>query len=353
MNRKIVGALAALLAAGVLGGCGGQEDTTLKNMDVDRYVTLGEYMGLEVTVDPIAVDETEVETLVRDVYNNNVTLENGGITDRAVENGDTVNIDYEGKKDGVAFDGGTASGSLLTIGSGRFIDGFEEGLIGVTPGETVDLNLTFPENYSSSDLAGQDVVFTVTVNFILPQEMDDAVAASIGIEGVTNVEELRQYAYDYLYANAESTYNASLQNAVLEAFISECVFNEIPEELVEKYETVSRQNIEQQAAGYGLDGNTFTTYFYQMDLETFVSTYSEEAARQDIALQAVANREDLNIGDEELNEMLLEYANNAGYDTVEEYVGDTSLEDYREYFMYERVLQFLVDNASVGGQDGE
>ena len=96
-----------------------------------------------------------------------------------------------------------------------------------------------------------------------------------------------------------------------------------------------------------------TSYFYGMDVDTFVSTYSEEAVRQDIAMQAVANREGLNIDDEELNTTLLEYANNAGYDTVEEYVGDTSLEDYRDYLMYEKVLAFLTENAVVNQSTGQ
>ena len=352
MNRKAMAGIAAVLAAGILAGCSSAE-VPLKDMDVDSYVTLGKYKGIEVDIAPITVDETQLETLVREAYNSKVTLENGGITDRAVENGDTVNIDYEGKKDGVAFDGGTAQGSLLTIGSGRFIDGFEEGLIGVTPGETVDLNLTFPENYGSADLAGQDVVFTVTVNFILPQEMEDAVAASVGIEGVSTVEELRQYAYDFLYANAENSYNTELQNAVLDAFMESCVFEEVPQYMVEEYEAVTRESLEIQAESYGMDADTMTSYFYGMDVDTFVSTYSEEAVRQDIAMQAVANREGLNIDDEELNATLLEYANNAGYNTVEEYVGDTSLEDYRDYLMYEKVLAFLTENAVVNQGTGQ
>ena len=92
-----------------------------------------------------------------------------------VESGDTVNIDFEGKKDGVAFDGGTSQGYNLTIGSGSFIDGFEDGLIGVNVGDTVDLNLTFPEGYQNADLAGQDVVFTVTVNFICASNSSEMV----------------------------------------------------------------------------------------------------------------------------------------------------------------------------------
>lgn len=347
MNRKIKAVFAAFLAAGLLAGCGGKESGPLKDIDVDKYVTLGEYKGLEVEVKPVSVDEAEAASLVSNVYNSNVTAENGGITDRAVEEGDTVNIDYEGKKDGVAFEGGTAQGSLLTIGSGRFIEGFEEGLVGVTPGETVDLNLTFPENYGSADLAGQAVVFTVTVNFILPEEMSDQVVAGIGIENVGTVEELNQYAYDYLESMAQESYDNALKNAVMEVFMQNCVFDKVPESMIEKYEAAARESITAQAQSYGMDADTFTGYFYQSDFESFVTTYSEEAAKQDIALQAVANRENLNINDEELNATLLEYANNAGYDTVEEYVGDTSLEDYREYLLYDKVLQYLADNAKV------
>ena len=172
--------------------------------DVEQYVTLGEYKGLQVTVTEPAVDDATLETELESVYFANVTAENGGITDRAVAEGDTINLDYEGKKDGVAFSGGTAAGASLTIGSGQFIAGFEEGLVGVKPGETVDLDLTFPEEYHSADLAGQAVVFTVTVNYIQPTEMEDSVVAGMGIDNVTNLEELKQNVYDELYAQYDA-----------------------------------------------------------------------------------------------------------------------------------------------------
>lgn len=350
MKKKVMGILTAFLTAGVLAGCGKDAaDTPLKDLDVDKYVTLGVYKGVEVSMDPISVDTEQWDALVKDIYYNNasgVPVENG-IMDRAVETGDTVNIDYEGKKDGAAFAGGTAQGANLTIGSGKFIAGFEDGLIGVMPGETVDLDLTFPESYGSADLAGQAVVFTVTVNCIMPEEMDDAIVASIGIEGVTNGDELRQYVYDYLYENSEKSYNSTLRSYVMNAFIQNCVFEEIPDTLIEKYENLTRASIEEDAASYGMDGDTFTNYFYGMGLEEFAATYAEEAVKQDLAMQAVANREGLNIEDEELNTMLLSYAQSAGYDTIEEYVGETSVEDYRNYFLYDRVLDFLAENANI------
>lgn len=348
MKKKLVSILAVLTAVGMMTGCGNSDaDKALKDMNVDKYVTLGEYKGLEVSVDPISVADSDVESLMTGAYSNYVTAENGGIVDRAVAVGDTANIDYVGTKDGVAFDGGTAQGSNLTIGSGQFIDGFEDGLVGVMPGETVDLNLTFPENYHSTDLAGQEVVFTVTVNYIVPTDMQDEVVATMGIENVTTVEQLRQYAYDYLYSNAENTYNTRVENAVLDAFMNSCVFNEIPQDVIDKYAEMAKEGIDMQAQSYGMDAETFVSQAYGMEYEAFVEEYSQEASKQDIALQAVANKENLNMSDEELNATLQEYATNAGYETVEEFIGEADPQTYRDYLVCEKVLDFLVENAVV------
>lgn len=347
MNKRLVGILAAALIAGSLAGCGASDEgKALKDIKVDKYVTLGEYKGVEVAVAPASVDEAQLSELVDRVYNGSITIENGGFTDRAVENGDTVNIDYEGKKDGVAFDGGTASGAALTIGSGQFIDGFEEGLIGVMPGETVDLPLTFPAAYQSAELAGQDVVFTVTVNFIIPAKSDETVAA-IEIEGVTTEDGLNQYVYDYLYAQAESTYNSTLQGSVLEKIMENCTFEEMPGSMVADYEEQMRAGITQNAESVGVDVDTFTQYYYGADYETFVTNYAKEALRQDMVMQAIANQENLNMTDEELNAQLLEYATGAGYTTVEEYVGENDIEMYRIELVNQKVLQFLTDNAVI------
>ena len=364
MKKKTLGLLAAVLSVAMLTGCGAKDtgETTgstsqgttdsvvLKDLDVDKYVTLGEYKGLEASVDTVEVDEDEWNTMVNNVYYGNITADNGGIVDRAVETGDTVNIDYEGKKDGVAFDGGTDQGYDLTIGSGQFIDGFEDGLIGVMPGETVDLDLTFPEAYGNADLAGQAVVFTVTVNYIQPAqdgELSDEIISNFGIDGVTNEEELRQYAYDYLNENAQQNYESNVQQAVMDAFMAGNTFSSVPEALVQKYSDAAESSITAMASSYGVDGYTFTQYYYGQDLDSFLSAYSEEAAKQDIALQAVANKENLNISDEELDQMLQDRATAAGYDTIDEYIGETSKEDYREYFLYDKVMDYLVENARI------
>lgn len=358
MKKKLFAVLVSILAIGTLAGCGKSEDITLKDMDVDKYVTLGEYKGLEVVMDPISVDEEELEYYMNDFYISGLAYITGmeiddGITDRAVELGDTVYIDYVGKKDDVAFEGGTAEGYYLNIGSDQFIDGFEDGLVGVMPGETVDLNLTFPESYSNTELAGADVVFTVTVNYIHPEgykdELIQAFTSVVGMSDITNTEEMRQYIYDYLYNSRQEEYEYYLSQEVMNAFMAICEFNDIPQELVEKYENAARTSVESGAESYGLDADTYSQYYYGCTLDELIESIPE-TVKEDIALQAVANRENLNISDEELNETLLSYAQSYGYSTVEEYVGDNSLEDYREYFMMNKVLTFLTDNAVIKEQ---
>ncbi len=345
MKRKLTILLAVLLSAAMMGGCG-KESGTLKDMKVEKYLTLGEYMGLPVQLPSAAVDEAQVEELFRALYLDSVTPEMG-ILDREVVQGDTVNIDYEGKKDGVAFAGGTASGAQLEIGSGSFIAGFEDGLVGAAPGETRDLDLRFPEGYGNAELAGQAVVFTVTVNYIYPTDYKDEVVAALGIADITTVEGLRQFVRDYLETNAQNTYRAKLESTVVDNLIAGCVFQEIPEAVLQRYRNNIQEGMEADCAAQGVDINTYCMYSYGMDAETFLDQYAQEAAKQSLAFQAVANAEDLNVTDEELQENLEQYANQGGYATVEEFLGEMDREEYREYFMFEKVLDFLTQNARI------
>lgn len=347
MRKKIAVILAALLAAVVLGGCG-EETNVLKDMKVEKYVTLGEYKEIAVQLaSSVEVTDEYVAGVVRMLYMDSVTAERGGITDREVALGDTVNIDYVGKKDNVPFERGTASGDTLEIGSGSFIEGFEEGLIGAMPGETRDLELTFPEDFGSSELDGQDVVFTVTVNFILPTELSDDVVAAMGVPEVTTVEDMQQFVRDYLESAVQTEYDNELKSALVEGLIDGCVFKEMPEQLLERYRSNVLVNLEAECAAYDIDKDSYCFYYYGTDAESFLTEYANRAAKQGLALQAVANAEKLNISDEELQEKLEEYASQGGYDSVEELMGELDREEYREYFMYEKVLEFLSQNAQI------
>lgn len=133
------------------------------NTDLSKYITLGKYKGLSVDTSSEEYKSAYDGIVKKDISDNGIVEKK---LEGKIQKGDTANIDYEGKRDGVAFEGGTAKGYDLKIGSGSFIDGFEDGLIGVNIGDTVDLNLTFPKNYGNADLAGAAVVFTVKVNYV-------------------------------------------------------------------------------------------------------------------------------------------------------------------------------------------
>ena len=160
MKRFITLLLAVLLIASIFAGCG-KDDKLFYQYDLSEYITVGSYS--------LDIDKKSEDYVY--AANQFYTMSFGDnfkpkLTEGKVESGDIANIDYKGLKDGVAFSGGTATGYDLTIGSGAFIPGFEEGLIGAEIGKQINLNLTFPEKYNNADLAGQDVVFEVKINYV-------------------------------------------------------------------------------------------------------------------------------------------------------------------------------------------
>lgn len=348
MKNKMYRAAAMLLMMGMLGGCGTavEKELPLHQMDVDKYVTLGDYSNISVSAELHEVNEEEVKEYLANVYAG-YAYKDFGTVERAVAEGDTANIDYEGKLDGVAFEGGTDEDVNLTIGSDSFIDGFEDGLIGVMPGETAELNLTFPEDYGNTELAGKEVVFTVTVNYVIPgneEDMQDFVVTVMGLEeeNILTIEGLKEYLRELLEEDAQYYYESDLQSNLLDALVAQCTFEELPEYMVEEYKQIMTRNVENSAEQYGVTPDAYTSYFYGMTMDAFVNLYVEDMVRQDIAMQAVANREGLTVEDEELDEKLQEYADQGGYASVAEFMGDITREEYRNYFMNEKVTEFLL-----------
>ena len=334
-----------LLAAGLLAGCGqSREENALRDLNTDSYVTLCDYQNMSISVEPVTVTDSERDLNVMEAYSRFSTLENSGITDRAAADGDTVNIDYVGRQDGVAFDGGTASGAFLVLGSDSYIDGFEDGLIGVRPGETVELDLSFPEDYGNTELAGQAVAFTVTINYIV--ELRDEVVATMGLENVSTVAELQQYIYNRLYAQKESEYIGNVKNAIMAKLFEQCTYGELPEDIMESNKAYV-SGIVNSAAAYGLDADTYTYTFFGMDSETYINNYAEMLTKQDITLQAIANKENLNISDKELKATLEQYAKEAGASTVEEFLGGISAEEYRNAIVTEKAMDYLMEHVQI------
>ncbi|MCH5271484.1 MAG: FKBP-type peptidyl-prolyl cis-trans isomerase [Lachnospiraceae bacterium] len=326
----------------------------LKDVAVEDYMSLnGEYVGLTLSIPPKEeVTDEQVERLALNAYNGNIGIL-GGIEDRAVEIGDTINLDYSGFKDGVAFAGGTAQNQQLIIGSGKFINGFEDGLVGVMPGETVDLNLSFPEGYGNAELAGQPVVFTVTVNYIYPdpiisaEEMQDEIIIAMTDGEFETADAFLEYCRDYLEYEAEYNYTIYRENAVIAALEGLFTFDGVPRALQNKYVGNIRTSLENTAMQNGIDIDTYCYYFYQVDAATYLELASQASAQQGMAFQYVANNENLTVSDEELEESLHRFAEENGVASVEELLLVTDRESFREYFLFEKVVDFIIQNGHV------
>ena len=231
------------------------------------------------------------------------------VTGRAAQNGDTVNIDYTGTVDGVAFTGGTATGYDLVLGSGSFIDGFEDQIVGHNIGDTFDVNVTFPDGYGDSTdaegntitLSGKAAVFSVTLNSIsqsvAPELTDEWVDSNFGVsDGLHTADALRSYFNDALYQN-------NYENAVIDYLMSSAEFKELPSEITGYYIRMFLNYYNQYATAYGMDLNAFAQTQNYADADAMLASsdaYFEHLAKQDLLFQAVAETENLAPTDAEI-----------------------------------------------------
>ena len=274
-------------------------------------------------------------------------------TEGAVADGDLVNIDYVGKKDGEAFDGGTAEAYDLEIGSGSFIEGFEEGLIGKEIGSTVDLNLTFPEDYGSEDLAGQDVVFTVTINYVSEMpELTDELAEKLSDGEFTSADEY----VESLRADLQTDYDEAQKNEAYSAIIMKLMdlypIENYPQANVDYYvDMIISEYFEPYASMYGMTVEDFVSMMYEgltMDevKEQEIVPAAQQYVAQEILLGAVAEKEGITMTDEELQEILQGYADEYEI-TVDELLEGQDMGAVRVNELDQRVMEWLYANVTI------
>ena len=313
----------------------------LPEYDASEYVTLGEYKGLTVEVSPVEVTDEQVMDQIASETKQT-------LTEGTVESGDTVNIDYVGKIDGEEFDGGSAEGYDLEIGSCTFIDGFEDGIIGMQVGETKDLELKFPEEYHSEDLAGKDVVFTVTVNSIsrVP-ELTDEVADSI-VEGMT-AEAYQESVRQDLEDQAKESQKTEAEQKLLQAVYDNATINGYPEENLQYTMKRATDYYEWLASMYGMSLDDYLTNYgmTQDEFKEQLQPVAEEALGEEMTLLAIAKEENIEVSDQEYQDGLARYAETQGLDDpskLEESYGENYI---RNSLLQEKVLEFLYENATI------
>ncbi|MBR6643082.1 MAG: FKBP-type peptidyl-prolyl cis-trans isomerase [Lachnospiraceae bacterium] len=314
---------------------------------VQSALQMGQYKGLELVSVSQAEVDAEIATML-EAYTELVEV------NRAAREGDTVNIDYVGEKDGVAFEGGTAEGVDLELGSNAYIDGFEDGLIGAYTGEIRELYLTFPEEYSYPELAGQNVVFTVTVNAVLEQVVPAFTDAFVA----TYYPDYGTVA-GYTAALREALNYNSYYDQITEFLMASCEVKQYDEEAVE----ARRQSLleeytsyaEYYSSLYGMDTEMAIQYLLGFSskeaMEEEVRQYAYDIEKNSMIIEEISRLENIELTDAVFASKAEEYAISYGYEDVQSFMNDYGEEVVREAMLAELVMTFLVENAVLINAD--
>ena len=310
-------------------------------------VKLGEYKGLKKEQTPVEVTEEDIKNELDRIANTNArTLD---ITDRPVQADDTVNIDYAGTVDGVAFDGGTAEGYDLKIGSHSFIDTFEDQIIGHAIGEEFDVNVTFPEEYHAAELAGKPAVFHVKVNGIKAKELpeiNDEFA-----QDVSEFDTLEEYKEDLKKAileRKEKAAESELKNKLLDAVVATAEMD-MPKPMVDEECDQMINDYAQTLRYQGMDMNQYMKYT-GTTMESLVASVRPEAEKrlkENLILEAIAKAENLEVSEEEIEAEFEKMATMYGMEVeqIKNSIGKSETDSIRSSLLNTKALDFLVANA--------
>ena len=280
----------------------GQDWTITAEVVTKPEVKLGEYKNLEVSVDVSKeVSDEDVDAKIERERNNLAELV---LKEDKAANGDTVVIDFVGTVDGVEFDGGKGDNFSLELGSGQFIPGFEDQLVGHAAGETVEVNVTFPEDYQATDLAGKDAKFVTTIHEVKEKEvpaLDDELAKDID-EDVETLDELKEKYRKELAESKEAAFDDAVESAALDLAVENAEIIELPEEMVheEVHRSVNEFLGNMQRQGISPDMYFQITGTTQEDLHKQHEADAEKRTRTNLVIEAVAKAEGFEASDEDI-----------------------------------------------------
>ena len=305
-------------------------------------VKLGQYKGLEAPKAEVKVAAADVNARLKEMADRNSRLVS---VERAVKKGDTADIDFEGFDNGVAFDGGKGENFDLEIGSGSFVPGFEEQLIGMKAGEEKDIDITFPENYTP-ELAGKPVVFHVKVNEVKVKELpaiDDEFAKDVS--EFDTLKELKADIKKKMTAERTEAAQRAFED-VLMAKVAEGVEADIPQEMVELQAERMMEQFKQQLASQGIPFDQYLqmTGTTEADFRKQADGPAAEQVKMDLAVEAIIKAEGLEASDEDVENEMKSVAEKYGMDldTVKKYLRP---EDVKEQVIREKVVKLVADNA--------
>lgn len=381
MKKKFFAVMLAASMAAALVGCGkssgsNTSDTSNKEITAEKYsdtiksnaavykncITLPEYAGTEVEVDKsiLEVTDEDIEDYIQSVLESYAETEK--VTEGITKKDDVVTLDYSGKLDGVAFSGGTATDATYTIGSEKFISDLDKGLVGLTVGVEYDIPCTFPTSYSSSDLAGKNVIFTVKVtainNTVVPELTDEWVAANaenLGIEEKTAAG-LRERTKTYLEENAKISYSADKYSSLYSKIFEDIEVKEYPQAEMDSLKATLNTNVKSDYENYSsyyesLGISSYEAYlkqYYDCESEEEFDKYATENAqtylKEKMIITIIAADNNITVSADEIKEMGKTLAESYGYDSyddiLEEY-GNAMNAEVGYELLYEKVVDFL------------
>lgn len=321
------------------------ENGYLKGITALDYVTLPETDGFTLSDTATTVSDSDIDEYISSNILSNYKTTNE-ITNRAAENGDTVNIDFAGSIDGVAFDGGTGSDYDLTLGSGTFIDGFEDQIVGHMPGETFDVNVTFPDDYQATNLAGKDAVFATTLNYInedvTPDLTDDWVSSNLAESmGMNNVAELKNYVNNSLLFNQEAN---ELYGQLYDAV--EVNTDTLPEDVQQYFTNTVLYQPYLYAQMYGVSLETMLSQAGYSSVDEYLEnseSSKQSMIKQILIMQALAEKNNIVCDTDILN---AEFSRYFGSTDMTSYVNAYGENYVKTNILHDVVMQNLIDNVA-------
>lgn len=319
-------------------------DKTIEEEGIEYFMALGEYKGLELTKMLYEVTDEDVENEIQ--YN--LAYAPLEVTDpeATVAVGDVVNISYEGKVDGEVFDGGSSDSYDLTIGSGTFIDDFEDQLVGLKVGETGEVNVTFPDDYSAEEMQGKDAVFTVTINSIsqiLEQPTEEWLTANTSY---TTVDEYREGVRAYLEETNTQTSESNLMDDAWTAVFSTARFNEYPQDVLDECLEQQQLSYEAYAEMYGMEYDAFmeATGITEDDL----LAAAKNSVQNVLTIEYICSKENMGEDSETYQNKLSELLTESGFEDVDAAL-EAGVSEWNIDFVtkYNCVMDFILDNAVI------
>lgn len=319
------------------------------NVEVKPEFELGAYKGIEISKIDNTVSEDEVEASLNEMLNKNARLTS--VEGKALENGDTAVIDFEGFENGVAFEGGKGENYNLVIGSNTFIPGFEDQLVGKKAGEEVEVNVTFPETYHAENLAGKPVVFNVKVNDVKVKEvpaLDDEFA-----KDTTEFESLAELRADVrakLEEQAKNASEAEMKNALVEKVCANTEL-EVPEAMVQHQidNMLMELNYQLQYQGLNLQQLLEMTGRGVEELREERRADAERLVKSSLILEAIAEKENIEVNDADVDAELEKMASmyNMEVEKIKSSLRETDIEDIKGQIKIRKTIDLLVENATI------